>query len=187
MFRDLSSIAKDGMHTAVVSGAAQQDRLQLRFLNAARRVCLQRCAQVGREPWAPLEIRLSRRRVDAGDGEHRLEEIKKENPEGASRTRGLWDENGWLVEIVSLVVQMSTGLIDRELQRKEGRRAKERDWVGRIAAGCSFQLCQTSDRRLCYHYKMPHCVACKLCSNLLTDFNIHTYSFKSENSVLLAF
>ncbi|XDV52055.1 hypothetical protein PO909_020833 [Leuciscus waleckii] len=43
----------------VVSGGAQQDRLQLCFLNAARHVCLQNCAQVGREPWASLEIRLA--------------------------------------------------------------------------------------------------------------------------------
>lgn len=78
----------------VVSGGAQQDRLQLCFLNAARHVCLQNCAQVGREPWASLEIRLGRRHVDVRDGEFRLEEIKKEIPEGALRTRGLWDENG---------------------------------------------------------------------------------------------
>lgn len=32
--------------------------------------------------------------MDVRDGEFRLEEIKKEIPEGALRTRGLWDENG---------------------------------------------------------------------------------------------
>ncbi len=105
----------------VVSGGAQQDRLQLCFLNTARHVCLQRYAQVGREPWASLEIRLGRRLADAGNGEHRLEEIKKETPEGALRTRGLWDENGWVVEIVRLVVQMNTRLIDRELNSKKRR------------------------------------------------------------------
>lgn len=105
----------------VVSGGAQQDRLQLCFLNAARHVCLQRCAQVGWEPWASLEIRLGRRHVDAGNGEHRLEEIKKETPEGALGTWGLWDEYGWVVEIVRLVVQMNTRLKDRELNAKKRR------------------------------------------------------------------
>ncbi|KAK9966221.1 hypothetical protein ABG768_003344, partial [Culter alburnus] len=57
------------------------DRLQLCFLSAARHVCLQNCAQVGREPWAPLEIRLGRRHVDVRVGEYRLEEIKTEIPE----------------------------------------------------------------------------------------------------------
>lgn len=59
--------------------------------------------------------------MDAGNGEHRLEEIKKETLEGALRTRGLGDENGWVVEIVRLVVQMNTGLIDRELNAKKRR------------------------------------------------------------------